>query len=272
VKRWRISLGLFLTLVCAAAPAYGHGTGLPNAAELTEGLAPSPALGERLDAALGQSHAPSPCETATSGPSSALLLGTGVALSPLVYELAVLWHEGSHVTSVLLVGGNVVGFNPFPTEYQGHIRYGQTSWNGVAPGARTALVAISPKITDAMILGGYALTLETGSLPQNKWEQLALAALAVGALIDFGKDFAQSWAPGDIPMFYRNAGITNTTPFRLLHLGLTGAAAVEVARGTKQLFTPEPTPVTPPKSPPAAFDLKAKPYVSAEHLGIEGTF
>ena len=270
---------ILLSIFTASPNVFAHGGGgLPDAKEAAEQVAAIHATGEHQQDLSAQVAAiyGTPCSEARRGPSALALLGVGAAVSPLVYLMGVAWHEGSHAGMATVFGGKVTGINILPSIYEGHLRFGQTNWQGNFNSTQTALVSIAPKFTDATILGSYALVLETGNMPANKWAQLGFTALAVGALVDFSKDMFATWDQADIPTFYRNAGITNTAPFRLLHAGLAGAGAFEVGRGMYKLFTPDKNvlkPVPKPQSKrPSAFDIAVHPYLGTETLGLEGTF
>jgi len=220
-----------------------------------------------------------PCHNKNKGPSNWLLLGVGVGMAPVAYELGVMWHEGSHAAWASGFGARVTGWYPYPKEIPGNgFVFGYTTWTGQMTDAQTALTYVAPKLTDLTLLAAYTITNETGNLPKNKWAQLAIDALAVAAVVDLGHDVFATNPYSDIPEFYKNAHITSSsgqTGMRLLQGGLTLAGAAEVGHGLFKLFSvsaPEPQKPEAPKKVTAFSDFKVSPYVGSETLGVTGQF
>ena len=73
-----------------------------------------------------------------------------------------------------------------PHSEQVPVRLDLCAW---APRRRPGIAFyIAPKITDALLLGGFAALVLTVAWPNNRYAQLALTVFATGLWIDFSKD------------------------------------------------------------------------------------
>lgn len=182
--------------------------------------------------------------SASQGPPAAALVAVGVPMAIADYFLGVALHEGSHCASAELFGANCTKLSILPGRSEsGSFRLGETHWEGdLAPGQK-AVVLLAPKIMDLTLMGGYAALLETGSLPRNKWGQLALVIAATGAVVDYGKHFVLRQSDNDVERVYRIWGIDkgwSRVPGEIFYGATILGGAIEVGRGWVKLFKSEP--------------------------------
>jgi hypothetical protein len=129
--------------------------------------------------------------TAAAEPSNERLFYTGLALAPPTYLLGVSLHEGSHAVMAKLVGAEVLDVHLFPPGRDPKVnkfRFGWTYVRGLATKRERILFYIAPKITDSLLLGGFAALAFTDAWPDNRYGQLALSVLGIGLWVDFSKD------------------------------------------------------------------------------------
>lgn len=191
------------------------------------------------------------CSTGGAEPSNERLALVGVALAPADYLLGVSLHEGSHALMAKLVGGRVEQLRVFPPGIDPHtktFRFGWTYVRGLhSRGAKIAFY-LAPKLTDALLLGGFAALAFTDAWPRNKYGQLALTVVGTGLWIDFAKDVVLVSAHNDVSKAFANMGLTGwrQLPARLAYAALSVGLGLVVARGYQRLFeTQRPATETP---------------------------
>ncbi len=170
-----------------------------------------------------------------------LLAGAGMAIP--VYFLGVAWHEGTHAVVAKSFGAEILELRLLPGMYEGHFYFGLTRWQGHLTLRERAFTLIAPKLVDLVLLGGYSAIVLADGLPENEYGSLALTVFATGAWVDFSKDLF-SWNPtNDVVRFHQLQGRTTAwrrLPWRLLHAGLTVAAAYVLVRGYQDVFDDDP--------------------------------
>jgi hypothetical protein len=170
-----------------------------------------------------------------------VLAGAGMAIP--TYILGVAWHEGTHALVAKAYGAEITEIKLWPGFVDGRFYFGYTRWRGRLTPGETAFALIAPKLTDLVLLGGYATLIGFDALPDNDYAALALTVLATGAWVDFSKDIA-SWNPGnDVVRAHALRGRTREGqrwPYRLVHLSVSVAAGVVLWQGYAQIFEDEP--------------------------------
>jgi len=166
---------------------------------------------------------------------------TGLALAPPTYLVGVTLHEGSHALAAKLVGAKVDKLHVFPPGRDpstGTFRWGWTYVHGLRTANERFLFYIAPKITDAVLLGGFAGLVFTGAWPHNRYGQLALTVFATGLWIDFSKDVVLFARTNDIVRAFDQWCITGwrQLPARLLYAGAAVGLGLIVARGYERTF------------------------------------
>lgn len=124
-------------------------------------------------------------------PSDKRLVVTGLLMAPPTYFLGVTLHEGSHALMAKLLGAKVLEVRLFPPGRDpkvGAFRFGWTYVSGLKTKNDRLLFFIAPKITDAILLGGFAALVFTDAWPENKYGSLALTVFGTGLWVDFAKD------------------------------------------------------------------------------------
>lgn len=128
---------------------------------------------------------------AEAEPSDKRLVVTGLLMAPPTYFLGVTLHEGSHAVMAKLLGAKVLEVRLFPPGRDpkvGAFRFGWTYVSGLKTKNDRLLFFIAPKITDAILLGGFAALVFTDAWPENKYGSLALTVFGTGLWVDFAKD------------------------------------------------------------------------------------
>lgn len=170
---------------------------------------------------------------------TAELIGAGAAMAVPTYFLGVAWHEGTHALVARSFGAEIVELRLLPGTRDGHFYFGYTRWRGRLSRAETAFVLFAPKLTDLAILGGYTALWGAGALPDHDYGALALTVLATGAWVDFSKDIF-SWNVANdlvkIHNLYGRRSEWRRLPYRLLHLGVSLAAAYVLYRSYDEIF------------------------------------
>jgi hypothetical protein len=131
------------------------------------------------------------CASAHAQPDNSTLVYVGIAMAPVDYVAGTALHEGSHALAAKLVGADVDELHVFPPGRDPHanvFRFGWTYVHGLHTKADRITFLIAPKITDAVLLGGFAALAFTSAWPSNKYGQLALTVVATGLWVDFAKD------------------------------------------------------------------------------------
>lgn len=128
---------------------------------------------------------------AAEEPSDTKLVLIGAALAPPMYLIGVSLHEGSHAIAAELVGGDATEVHLFPPAIDpkvGTFRFGWVYAQGLRTKSQKIAFYLAPKITDAILLGGFAAMVLTSAWPENKYGQLVLTVVGTGLWIDFAKD------------------------------------------------------------------------------------
>jgi hypothetical protein len=178
---------------------------------------------------------------ARAEPSDRALVLTGLALAPPTYLVGVTLHEGSHALAAKLVGAKVDKLHLFPPGRDpstGTFRFGWTYVHGLRTPNDRFLFYIAPKITDAVLLGGFAGLVFTGAWPHNRYGQLALTVFATGLWIDFSKDVVLFARTNDIVRAFEQWCITGwrQLPARLVYAGAVVGLGLIVAHGYERTF------------------------------------
>ena len=178
--------------------------------------------------------------TVHAEPTDRTVFYTGLALAPPDYLLGVTLHEGSHALMGKLVGANIVKFHVFPPgrDPKGFIRFGWTYVTNLKGNTNKMLFYIAPKITDALLLGGFAALVFTGAWPDNRYGQVALTVFATGLWVDFSKDLVVFKKSDDVVKVFDLWCIRGWRhiPARLAYAGLVVGFGAIVAKGFKRTF------------------------------------
>lgn len=184
--------------------------------------------------------------TAAAEPDNETLVYVGLALAPPTYVAGVSLHEGTHALAAKLVGADVEELHLFPPGVDPHtktFRFGWTYVRGLHTRGERAFFYVAPKITDAVLLGGFAALVFSGAWPHNRYGQLALTVGATGLWVDFSKDVVLFSPQNDIVHFFDQLCLTGwrQVPARLVYAGVAGGLAYAVVRGYQKTFT-DPSP------------------------------
>jgi len=178
-------------------------------------------------------------------PSDRTLVYAGLALTPPMYFLGVTLHEGSHAIAAKLVGAKVLDFHVFPPgrDPKGHLRFGWTYVRGLSTKHDRLWFYVAPKITGALLLGGFAALVFTDAWPQNRYGQVALAVVGTGLWVDFSKDLIAFRKSNDVVKvldLWCMRGWKQIPPRLVYAAAVTGFGLV-VAHGYRRTFEdPEP--------------------------------
>ena len=178
---------------------------------------------------------------ARADPSDRTLVLVGLAMAPPTYLLGVTWHEGSHAIAAKLVGASVDELHLFPPGVDPHVhkfRFGWTYVHGLDTRGERVFFYVAPKLTDLLLLGGFAALVYTSAWPGNRYAQLALTVGATGAWVDFAKDVVLFSPYNDVSLAMSNACLTGwrQVPVRLLYAAADVGLALVVARGYERTF------------------------------------
>nr|MBA3541505.1 M50 family metallopeptidase [Deltaproteobacteria bacterium] len=188
-------------------------------------------------------------------PSATRLVLVGLALAPPTYLVGVTLHEGSHALAAKLVGAEVVDVRLFPPgrdPKSGAFRFGWTYVRGLATKNERIFFFLAPKLTDAVLLGGFAALAFTDAWPtDHRYGALALTVFATGLWIDFAKD---------VVLFSKHNDVTKALdlwcmkgwrqiPARLVYAGIAAGLGYLVYRGYERTFD-EDAAVTTPRTLP----------------------
>lgn len=174
-------------------------------------------------------------------PSDRTLVLTGMALAPPTYLVGVTLHEGSHALAAELVGATVDVLHLFPPGRDpgtNTFRFGWTYVHGLRSRGDKLAFYLAPKVTDTVLLGGFAALAFTGAWPHNRYGQLALTVFATGLWIDFAKDVVLFSPTNDVTKVFELWCMTGwrQVPARLVYAGLAVGLGVIVARGYQRTF------------------------------------
>lgn len=179
--------------------------------------------------------------SARAEPSNETLIFTGLALAPPTYLLDVSMHEGSHAVAALLVGAHVDHLHLFPPGRDpstGTFRFGWTYVHGLRTTGDRVAFFIAPKVTDSLMLGGFAALAFTGAWPSNRYAALTLTVLATGWWIDFSKDVVLFSHTNDVVRVFDLIGATGwgQLPARLIYAGTAVGLGLVVVHGYRRTF------------------------------------
>jgi hypothetical protein len=166
-----------------------------------------------------------------------VLVGAGMALP--TYVIGVSLHESSHALAAELLGASVDELHVFPPgrdPHTGTFRFGWTYVHGLSTKRDTELFLIAPKITDAILLGGFAALVFTSAWPGNKYGQLALTVGATGLWVDFAKDVVVASPQDDMVRVFQMwciDGLATRLAYAAIDIGL----GLIVAKGYERTFT-----------------------------------
>lgn len=179
--------------------------------------------------------------TATAQPDNTRIVEVGIAMAPVDYLAGVALHEGSHALAAKLVGADVDSLHVFPPGIDPTakvFRFGWTYVHGLKTKADRITFLIAPKVTDTLLLGGFAALVFTSAWPANKYGQLALTVAATGLWIDFAKDVVLFAPQNDVSKILDLWCITGwrQIPARILYGAMDVGLGYIVLRGYERLF------------------------------------
>jgi len=177
---------------------------------------------------------------ARAEPSDRTIFFTGLALAPPDYLLGTTLHEGSHALAAKLVGAEVTAFHVFPPGHdpQGHFRFGWTYVRGLRSKSDRVIFYIAPKITDTLLLGGFAALVFTNAWPDNRYAQVALTVFATGLWVDYSKDVVVFKKSNDVPKVFDLWCMNGwkQVPARLVYAPTIVGLGAIVAHGFRRTF------------------------------------
>ena len=175
-------------------------------------------------------------------PSDRSLFVVGLGLAVPTYLVGVTLHEGSHALMGKLVGATIDEVHLFPPGRDPRVnkfRFGWVYARGLRTKTQRQLFLIAPKITDAMLLGGYAALAFTDAWPDNRYGRLALTVFATGLWVDFAKDVLLFSPTNDVVKVFRNWCLTGwrQVPARLAYAAAVAGFGYVVWHGYTRTFT-----------------------------------
>lgn len=179
--------------------------------------------------------------TVRADPSDRTLVLTGLAMAPPTYLIGVSLHESSHALAAKLAGASVDALHLFPPgrDPSTHtFRFGWTYVHGLRSRGDQVAFYIAPKITDAVLIGGFAALAFTDAWPHNRYGQLALTVLATGFWVDFSKDVVLFANTNDVVKVFDLWCMTGwrQVPARLVYTGAVAGLGWIIARGYERTF------------------------------------
>jgi hypothetical protein len=183
-----------------------------------------------------------PRRAAAEDPSNGRLVLAGAGMAVPTYFLGVMWHEGTHALAAKAFGAEILELKLLPGFKDGYFYFGYTSWRGHLSCREKVFTLLAPKLTDLLLLGGFAAVALTDSFPANDYASLALTVLATGAWVDFSKDIFSFKPVNDVMKvhsFYGRKRELQRLPWRLLHLSISLGAAYVVYLGYRDVFADE---------------------------------
>jgi hypothetical protein len=165
----------------------------------------------------------------------------GLAMAPPTYLLGVSLHEGSHALAGKLLGAEITEVHLFPPRRDpksGKFRFGWVYARGLRTKGDRILFYLAPKVTDAVLLGGFAALAFTNAWPENRYGQLALTVVATGLWIDFAKDLVLFSKHNDVVKAFHLWCMKGwkQIPARLVYAGAVAGLGYVVARGLQRTF------------------------------------
>ena len=129
-------------------------------------------------------------------------------------------------------------FPPGRDPSTGTFRFGWTYVHGLRTPADRIAFYIAPKVTDAVLLGGFAGLVFTGAWPGNRYGQLALTVFATGLWVDFSKDLVLFSKTNDVVKVFDQWCMTGwrQLPARLVYAGAVVGLGLIVSRGYERTF------------------------------------
>jgi hypothetical protein len=179
-------------------------------------------------------------------PSDQTLFYTGLAFAPPTYLAGVALHEGSHALAAKIVGADVLEVHLFPPGRDpkaNKFRFGWTYVRGLQGKNERIFFYLAPKITDLVLLGGFAALVLTDAWPSNRYGQLALTVGATGLWVDFSKDVVVFHHQDDVVKAFDlwcMTGWKQLAP-RLLYAGAAIGLGAIVAHGYRRTFSDDNT-------------------------------
>jgi hypothetical protein len=177
---------------------------------------------------------------AAADPSDRTLVEVGLGLALPTYAVGVTLHEGSHALMAKLVGAQVDEIHLLPGRdpHIGAFRFGWTYVHRLEGRPSRALFFAAPKITDALLLGGFASLAFTGAWPGSRYGQVALTVFATGLWIDFAKDVVLFSPHNDVSQLFDVLCFHGwrEVPARLVYAGAAVALGIVVAHGYERTF------------------------------------
>jgi hypothetical protein len=194
---------------------------------------------------------------ARAEPSDRELFYWGLAMAPPTYLVGVSLHEGSHAIAGKLLGAEITDVHLFPPRREprsGKFRFGWVYARGLRTRGDRILFFLAPKITDAVLLGGFAGLVFTDAWPENRYGRLALTVLATGLWVDFAKDLVAFSKHNDVVKAFGLWCLTGwrQVPARLVYAGAVAGLGLVVARGLERTFADDDRAAAPRVVPLAA--------------------
>jgi len=179
--------------------------------------------------------------TAAAEPDNKDLVLVGLAMAPPTYLVGVTLHEGSHALAGKLMGADITEIRLFPPGIDPKVnkfRFGWVYAQGLRTKGEKIFFYLAPKITDSLLLGGFAALILTNTWPDNRYAQLALTVGATGLWVDFSKDVVLFSKHNDVVKAFNLWCMTGIKqlPARLLYGALVVASGYTVARGYQKTF------------------------------------
>jgi hypothetical protein len=202
-----------------------------------------------LTAAIAVALTAGPARADDARPSTGRLVAAGAGMALPTYAIGVLTHEGSHALAAKLMGAELTELRLLPGRHPrtGKFYFGYVGTRGLTTRSQRARFLLAPKLTDALLLGGYAAITLGDHLPDSRYGQLALTVLATGFWVDFSKDVIAWWDHNDVVKVYSAYGATTELrrlPLRLLHAGLAVAGGYAIVRGYQSVFADDAAPTS----------------------------
>jgi hypothetical protein len=189
---------------------------------------------------------------AAAQPDNSTLVYVGLSMAPVDYIAGTALHEGSHALAAKLVGAEVDELHVFPPGIDPKanvFRFGWTYVHGLHTKADRITFLIAPKITDTLLLGGFAALAFTSAWPGNKYAQLALTVAGTGLWVDFAKDVVLFRPQNDVSKIFELWCIRGwrQIPARLIYAAMDVGLGYVVFHGYQRLFDRnDPNPVVIP--------------------------
>ncbi len=198
---------------------------------------------------------------ADTRPRTRNLVLAGMGMGVPTYALGVAMHEGSHALMAKVIGARVTDYSLIPGLHPRTkaFYFGYVSVRGLKTNKQRALFLVAPKLTDSLMLGGFAALYATDVLPSDAYANTAVLVLATGFWVDFSKDILSFSDRNDTIKIYNMLGLDSELkrlPARLVHLALSVTMGASIYYGYRDLF---------------ARDVKGASTASAIVLPIWGT-